>query len=571
MDLCSRIQLLLLPICTLNLYFPKSSKEERSGNRKKLQTASVNLALARWKEPEGCIALLQQVLQEHREVQKSRKQGKQKRKTNVEACKKKLSHGHYTAAIRILSSNGVVHDNPDTLYQLQQKHPHAPSPTIPIDTITAASVVVGSQKVLKAIRSFPKGTSCGRDGLRAQHLLDELSGPADAVSKELLTSIAGVVNLWLSGVCHAVLGPYIASAPLTPLLKPDGGLRPIAVGTMRRLCSTIAATTVGSEMANYLGDHQFGVGIPCGGEIILHASNRILELKEHYDQQLLGYLHHIVTDDGARFGILQQRLATLPFKEGGFEVYTMADASHYCYMASQIQKQHLQNTILSSIDTSETSHNYQYSLNKYMQVCDLSTFSTNSVSPHPIKALAAQYFDVVKRKLPTKFTLTTRDAFLWQSNKLNHVMDFLKAIPIPGLGQSLGPRQFRVVAQYRLGIPLFPEDSKCSCCGRAMDVYGDHALHCASEVGIKFRHNLVRDLVMDICYRSGVAAGKEVALGFLSDNNNALKPADILIYNWENGQDTCFDVTGVSPFSSGVIRSFIPGHAISAAVTRKCN
>lgn len=292
---------------------------------------------------------------------------------------------------------------------------------------------------------------------------------------------------------------------------------------------------------------------------------------EHYDQQLLGYLHHIVTDDGARFGILQQRLATLPFKEGGFEVYTMADASHYCYMASQIQKQHLQNTILSSIDTSETSHNYQYSLNKYMQVCDLSTFSTNSVSPHPIKALAAQYFDVVKRKLPTKFTLTTRDAFLWQSNKLNHVMDFLKAIPIPGLGQSLGPRQFRVVAQYRLGIPLFPEDSKCSCCGRAMDVYGDHALHCASEVGIKFRHNLVRDLVMDICYRSGVAAGKEVALGFLSDNNNALKPADILIYNWENGQDTCFDVTGVSPFSSGVIRSFIPGHAISAAVTRKCN
>ncbi|XP_026446662.1 uncharacterized protein LOC113347258 [Papaver somniferum] len=279
-DLCSWLQLLILPICTLRLYFPKNSKEEGSGNRKRLQTASVNQALARWNEPHGCIDLLQQVLQEHREVQKSRKQSKQKRKTNVEACKKNLSQGLYTAAVRILSSSGVAYDNPDTLYQLQHKHPHAPPPTIPTDTITAASVVVGSNAVLKEIRSFPKGTSCGRDGLRAQHLLDALSGPAAAVSEEFLTSIAGVVNLWLSGVCTAVLGPYIASAPLTPLLKPDGGLRPIAVGTIwRRLCSKIAATSVGSEMANYLGDYQFGVGIPCGGESILHAANKIMELK----------------------------------------------------------------------------------------------------------------------------------------------------------------------------------------------------------------------------------------------------------------------------------------------------
>ncbi|XP_026449561.1 uncharacterized protein LOC113349746 [Papaver somniferum] len=32
-------------------------------------------------------------------------------------------------------------------------------------------------------------------------------------------------------------------------------------------------------MANYLGDHQFGAGIPCGGESILHAANRMLKLK----------------------------------------------------------------------------------------------------------------------------------------------------------------------------------------------------------------------------------------------------------------------------------------------------
>ncbi|XP_026453906.1 uncharacterized protein LOC113355297 isoform X2 [Papaver somniferum] len=52
--------------------------------------------------------------------------------------------------------------------------------------------------VLSASKSFPKGTSCGRDGLRAQHLLDAFSGTAAEISDDLLHSIVGVVNLWLS-------------------------------------------------------------------------------------------------------------------------------------------------------------------------------------------------------------------------------------------------------------------------------------------------------------------------------------------------------------------------------------
>lgn len=76
---------------------------------------------------------------------------------------------------------------------------------------------------------------------------------------------------------------------------------------------------------------------------------------------------------------------------------------------------------------------------------------------------------------------------------------------------------------------------------------------------------------MDICYWCGVAAWEEVSLGFWPENNNRLKPADLLIYNWENGQDICLDVTQVSPFYGGGIHTFTPGKAISAAVTRKRN
>lgn len=161
------LELLLLPVCTLSLYIPKSSMEERSGARKRLQTESINQALIKWKEPNGCLPLVQQLLDAHKDVQRSRKHCKKKPKTNVEACRKKLSYGHYTDAIRILSSNGVAPNNEDTLHELQQKHPHAAPPIIPPGEIDCAPISVDSKEVLKAIRSFPKGTSCGRDGLRA--------------------------------------------------------------------------------------------------------------------------------------------------------------------------------------------------------------------------------------------------------------------------------------------------------------------------------------------------------------------------------------------------------------------
>lgn len=104
-----------------------------------------------------------------------------------------------------------------------------------------------------------------------------------------------------------------------------------------------------------------------------------------------------------------------------------------------------------------------------------------------------------------------------------------------------------------------------------MDAFGNHAIHCASEVGLIFRHDMAKDVLADICYKAGVVARKEVSLGLVSNDNKELRPADIMVYNWEDGRDVCMDVTGVSPFTSARTRNFAPGHAISAAVTRKNN
>lgn len=289
LDLCAWLNLLLLPVCTLNLYMPKNSNKERSGVRKKLQIASINEALATWKEPYGCYSLVQKVLELSKPNHHQQKRPPRKVKdANLEACIRKLSNGHHTAAICVLSSNGVASSTPDTLHELQLKHPSAPPPIIPADNPSSNALHVDYKSVLQDLKSFPKGTACGRDGLRAQHLLGVLSGAAAAIAEDFLQSIVGVVNLWKEGRCPTILGEFFANAPLTLLLKSGGGLRPIAVGTIwRRLFSKLDATLVCKYLTTYIGNHQFGVGVPCGGEAILHSANKLVELKGSQDNMTM--------------------------------------------------------------------------------------------------------------------------------------------------------------------------------------------------------------------------------------------------------------------------------------------
>ncbi|GKB22324.1 putative reverse transcriptase domain-containing protein [Tanacetum coccineum] len=201
-------------------------------------------------------------------------------------CLRKVADGHFTAAVKVLSSSGVAPYCDDTIKALEAKHPYRPPPSMPSNTFSEPPLVAEIDCVLGCIKSFIKGTSCGRDGLRAQHILDALCGEGSATATDLLKAITLVVNLWLAGRCPPILAEFVASAPLTPLLKPDNGIRPIAVGTIwRRLVSKVAMKGVGKEMSKYLGDFQFGVGVSGGAEAVLHSANRVLS-EYHNDGSL---------------------------------------------------------------------------------------------------------------------------------------------------------------------------------------------------------------------------------------------------------------------------------------------
>ncbi|GJX36459.1 hypothetical protein Tco_0248016 [Tanacetum coccineum] len=133
--------------------------------------------------------------------------------------------------------------------------------------------------------------------------MDCLSGVSVAISDELVSSITQVVNLFLDEKCPKMLGEYIASAPLTPLVKLGCGIRPIVVGTIwRRLVSKVSVVMIGHSLDGYLNDLQFGVRVPGGGEAILHVVNLLHPLVSKIRDTFNLYLQAWYLDDGTIIG-----------------------------------------------------------------------------------------------------------------------------------------------------------------------------------------------------------------------------------------------------------------------------
>ncbi|GKB04678.1 hypothetical protein Tco_0832873 [Tanacetum coccineum] len=538
--------------------------------------------------------------------------------------------------------------------------------------------------------------------------MDCLSGVVVAISDELVSSIMQVVNLFLDGKCPNMLGEYIASAPLTPLVKPGGGIRPIAVGTVwRRLVSKVSVVTIGNSLNGYLDDLQFGVGVSGGGEAILHVVNRLIEdrgddvglsmllvdfknafnlvdqevmLKEvrlrcptisrwvefccsnparlYYEEhillscqgawylndgtiigdtlvvgkalelimkdgpssglhlnidktkvfwpkedprsklavifppiiarplhgvKLLGgpssvdfdfsrelvmkrvtktvvlmytvarindpqcellLLRRIVTAFGPGFGDWQWRLSTLPFAFGGLGVYSAASGTTFddalCLFNTKIETDLLSN--LSEI-----------------------------AAPKLMKKLADIYFTRVTQIAKSTFSLSSRQMALWQSQMEDHTFDWLRVVLISGLGQTMNGKTYRCVLCYRLGVPLFFVSKPCSACSKVFtgDIYGDHAVSCAGIIGIKHRHNVVHDTLVDICFWLGISAGKEVDIGLGGGCDKPLRPANMLLYSLDKGLDVFVDLTGSSPLTQTGMVDFVPGGMVIDASHRK--
>nr|GEW85639.1 hypothetical protein [Tanacetum cinerariifolium] len=113
--------------------------------------------------------------------------------------------------------------------------------------------------------------------------------------------------------------------------------------------------------------------------------------------------------------------------------------------------------------------------------------------------------------------------------------------------------------------------TSCSYCSKVFtgDMYGDHVVSCAGIIGIKHRHNAVRDTLVDICFRLGISTGKEVDIELGGGCDKVLRPADMLLYSWDSGFDVCVDLTGSSPLTRTGMADFVSGRAVIDILQRK--
>jgi len=192
--------------------------------------------------------------------------------SNLKRCIRLMrEEGQYGKAAKSLCASGVAPANQDTLHQLKLLHPVSSLPT-PTSTDGIRSFQISVDNIGIALRSFPKGTGGGRSGLRVGHLLSMFSVDLPGFGQRLAT----LLQILADGKAPGELAPFIASAPLTPLLKKDLTIRPIAVGeVLRRIVSKIALAAVLDKAVDKLKSSQVGIGVPNAIESILLGLNAI--------------------------------------------------------------------------------------------------------------------------------------------------------------------------------------------------------------------------------------------------------------------------------------------------------
>ena len=113
--------------------------------------------------------------------------------------------GRYSNAVQSLTSTGVADKNDDlaAFQELLQRHPVSDPPSCSVPK--TASLVVDESAVLICLKGFPRGTSPGASGLRAQHLLDAVSGHTAPSAELFLTTLTRLMNFLLSGKASPLL------------------------------------------------------------------------------------------------------------------------------------------------------------------------------------------------------------------------------------------------------------------------------------------------------------------------------------------------------------------------------
>lgn len=189
-----------------------------------------------------------------------------------EMMSKKVRTTSLSSAFKCLASKGVAKVDDKVVEKLKTLHPARKFAIRAPVVENPPSLGCGADHIEKAIKSFPKGSAPGPDGLRPQHLKDLLKFQRKQDPLKVNKVLCRPLNLLLSGKAPKTLAPFLSGANLIALNKDEGAIRPIAIGcTLRRLASKIVSTLISEDASILLSPTQVGVGISGGAEAIIEA------------------------------------------------------------------------------------------------------------------------------------------------------------------------------------------------------------------------------------------------------------------------------------------------------------
>ena len=180
-------------------------------------------------------------------------------------------------AIETLGNTSTfVHDisaQPDIMARLQELHPPGTGGIPPLSHPPPSVQINGRDvKFVRFLRSLPNGSSGGPSGMTYDHLA--VLAEDDECVVHLARFMADIIN----GTLPSRARQLLTASNLFPLAKPDGGVRPVAVGEVLLRASAAWLAKIHTPAARkLLLPIQFGVGVSNGAEKMVHQLQHALE------------------------------------------------------------------------------------------------------------------------------------------------------------------------------------------------------------------------------------------------------------------------------------------------------
>ena len=264
-----------------------------------------------------CLAKLQvgELTAHKRKQEEDRRRRRQhdERKALAKAIHHEMCAGNLGKAARRIDAEPLAQVTPAVLAELHALHPQALPPTAPAHTSPENPLLISADTLRAVLRRLPRNSAAGPSGWTYEHLKAAVNGSVSAFDA-LLRFVQYAVEGRLPHI------PRLMASRLVPLRKPNGGIRPIAVGEVLLRLASLCASTAAAEAGPALRPLQLGVGVPGGAQCVGQALQAtILAQPEHVVLQLdWSNAFNCLSRQSMLEAVAERAPALLPFAEWSY-------------------------------------------------------------------------------------------------------------------------------------------------------------------------------------------------------------------------------------------------------------